>query len=90
MMNIQSKNSDWNVSMDSAHHLQAYFKLFNDATVSGKGHYARGSFKARVVPRSISWSKSCRKNKMELGVILTDAQNDFLFVVASRMEELKN
>nr|GEU41487.1 hypothetical protein [Tanacetum cinerariifolium] len=53
---------------------------------SGKGHYARNCPKPRVWDSKYFMEQMLLAKQDEAGVILTDEQNDFLFVDASRME----
>ncbi|GJQ94691.1 integrase, catalytic region, zinc finger, CCHC-type containing protein [Tanacetum coccineum] len=55
----------------------------------GKGHYARNCPKPRVRDLKYFMEQMLLAKQDEAGVILTDEQNDFLFVDASRMEEIK-
>ncbi|GJW04641.1 hypothetical protein Tco_1563497 [Tanacetum coccineum] len=55
----------------------------------GKGHFARNYPNPRVRDLKYFMEQMLLANKDEAGVLLTDEQNDFLFVDASRMEEIK-
>ncbi|GJT95781.1 retrovirus-related pol polyprotein from transposon TNT 1-94 [Tanacetum coccineum] len=55
----------------------------------GKGHYARNCPKPRVWDSKYFMEQMLLAKQDEARVILTDEQNDFLFVDASRMEEIK-
>ncbi|GJX46944.1 integrase, catalytic region, zinc finger, CCHC-type containing protein [Tanacetum coccineum] len=56
----------------------------------GKGHYARNCPKPRVQDsKYFQWSQVLLAKQDEAGVRLTDEQNDYLFVDASRMEEIE-
>ncbi|GJS80546.1 retrovirus-related pol polyprotein from transposon TNT 1-94 [Tanacetum coccineum] len=55
----------------------------------GKGHYARNCPKPRVRDSKYFMEQMLLAKQDEAGVILTDEQNDFLFVDASRMEEIE-
>nr|GEV71040.1 retrovirus-related Pol polyprotein from transposon TNT 1-94 [Tanacetum cinerariifolium] len=57
---------------------------------SGKGHYARNCPKPRVRDSKYFMEQMLLAKQDEAGVILTDEQNDFLFVDASRMEEIED
>ncbi|GJU55077.1 retrovirus-related pol polyprotein from transposon TNT 1-94 [Tanacetum coccineum] len=66
----------------------------NNSTVqcynySGKGHYARNYPKPRVHDSKYFMEQMLLAKQDEVGVILTDEQNDFLFADASRMEEIE-
>ncbi|GJT84997.1 retrovirus-related pol polyprotein from transposon TNT 1-94, partial [Tanacetum coccineum] len=54
-----------------------------------KGHYARNCPKPRVCDSKYFMEQMLLAKQDEAGVILTDEQNDFLFIDASRMEEIK-
>ncbi|GKD89885.1 ribonuclease H-like domain-containing protein, partial [Tanacetum coccineum] len=56
---------------------------------SKKGHYARICPKLRVRDSKYFMEQMLLANQDKAGVILTDEQNDFLFVDASRIEELE-
>ncbi|GJY67539.1 hypothetical protein Tco_0469777 [Tanacetum coccineum] len=56
---------------------------------SGKRHYARNCPKLRVRDLKYFMEQMLLAKQDEAGVILTDEQNDFLFVDASRMEEIE-
>ncbi|GKB58124.1 retrovirus-related pol polyprotein from transposon TNT 1-94 [Tanacetum coccineum] len=56
---------------------------------SEKGHYARICPKLRVRDSKYFMEQMLLANQDEAGVILTDEQNDFLFVDASRIEEIE-
>ncbi|GJT86324.1 hypothetical protein Tco_1068041 [Tanacetum coccineum] len=56
---------------------------------SGKGHYARNYPKLRVRDSKYFMEQMLLAKQDEAGVILTDEYNDFLFVDASRMEEIE-
>ncbi|GKD49884.1 retrovirus-related pol polyprotein from transposon TNT 1-94 [Tanacetum coccineum] len=56
---------------------------------SGKGHYARNYPKPRVRNSKYFMEQMLLPKQDEAGVILTDAQSDFLFADASRMEEIE-
>ncbi|GJR07543.1 hypothetical protein Tco_0790195 [Tanacetum coccineum] len=56
---------------------------------SGKGHCARNYPKPRVRDSKYFMEQMLLAKQDEAGVILTDEQNDFLFVDASRMEEIE-
>ncbi|GKB18347.1 gag-pol polyprotein, partial [Tanacetum coccineum] len=56
---------------------------------SGKGHYARNCPKPRVRDSKYFMEQMLLAKQDEVGVILTDEQNDFIFVDPSRMEEIK-
>ncbi|GKE64491.1 retrovirus-related pol polyprotein from transposon TNT 1-94, partial [Tanacetum coccineum] len=56
---------------------------------SEKGHYARNCPKPRVRDSNYFMEQMRLAKHDEAGVILTDEQNDFLFVNASRIEEIK-
>ncbi|GJT54088.1 retrovirus-related pol polyprotein from transposon TNT 1-94 [Tanacetum coccineum] len=56
---------------------------------NGKGHYARNCPKPRVRDSKYFMEQVLLAKQDEAEVILTDEQNDFLFVDASRMEEIK-
>nr|GEU97319.1 retrovirus-related Pol polyprotein from transposon TNT 1-94 [Tanacetum cinerariifolium] len=69
--------------------------LGNTSTVqcyncSGKGHYARNYPKPRVWDSKYFMKQILLAKQDEAGVILTDEQNDFIFVDASRMEEIED
>ncbi|GKB01088.1 retrovirus-related pol polyprotein from transposon TNT 1-94 [Tanacetum coccineum] len=55
----------------------------------GKGHYARNCPKPRVRDSKYFMEQMLLAKQDEAGGILTDEQNDFLFVDASRMEEIE-
>ncbi|GJR90710.1 retrovirus-related pol polyprotein from transposon TNT 1-94 [Tanacetum coccineum] len=55
----------------------------------GKGHYARNCPKPRVRDSKYFMEQMLLAKQDEAGVILSDEQNDFLFVDASRMEEIE-
>ncbi|GKB55403.1 integrase, catalytic region, zinc finger, CCHC-type containing protein [Tanacetum coccineum] len=55
----------------------------------GKGHYARNCPKPRVRDSKYFMEQMLLTKQDEAGGILTDEQNDFLFVDASRMEEIE-
>ncbi|GJT75671.1 retrovirus-related pol polyprotein from transposon TNT 1-94, partial [Tanacetum coccineum] len=55
----------------------------------GKGHYARNCPKPRVCDSKYFMEQMLLAKQDEAGVILNDKQNDFLFVDASRMEEIE-
>ncbi|GKF73258.1 gag-pol polyprotein, partial [Tanacetum coccineum] len=66
----------------------------NNSTVqcyncSGKGHYARNYLKPRVRDSKYFMEQMFLAKQDEARVILIDEQNDFLFVDASRMEEIE-
>ncbi|GKC16966.1 integrase, catalytic region, zinc finger, CCHC-type containing protein, partial [Tanacetum coccineum] len=68
--------------------------LENTSTVQcynciGKGHYARNCHKVRVRDSKYFMEQMLLAKQDEAGIILTDEQNDFLFVDASRMEEIE-
>ncbi|GKB55912.1 putative reverse transcriptase domain-containing protein [Tanacetum coccineum] len=75
-VNIQSRNSG-NTST-----VQCY-------NCSRKGHYARNCPKPRVRDSKYFMEQMLLAKQDEAGVILTDEHNDFLFVDASRMEEIE-
>ncbi|GJS72597.1 retrovirus-related pol polyprotein from transposon TNT 1-94 [Tanacetum coccineum] len=54
-----------------------------------KGHYARNCPKPRVCDSKYFMEQMLLAKQDEAGVILTNEQNDFLFVDASRMEEIE-
>ncbi|GJX91494.1 integrase, catalytic region, zinc finger, CCHC-type containing protein [Tanacetum coccineum] len=56
---------------------------------SEKGHYARNCPKPRVRDSKYFMEQMLLAKQDEVGVTLTDEQNDFIFVDASRMEEIK-
>ncbi|GKE90876.1 hypothetical protein Tco_1571971, partial [Tanacetum coccineum] len=56
---------------------------------SGKGHYTRNYPKPRVRESKYFMEQMLLAKQDEARVILTDEHNDFLFVDASRMEEIK-
>ncbi|GKB92661.1 retrovirus-related pol polyprotein from transposon TNT 1-94 [Tanacetum coccineum] len=56
---------------------------------SGKGHYARNCPKPRVRDSKYFMEQMLLAKQDEVGVIITDKQNDFLFADASMMEEIK-
>ncbi|GJR20790.1 integrase, catalytic region, zinc finger, CCHC-type containing protein [Tanacetum coccineum] len=56
---------------------------------SEKGHYARNSPKPRIRDSKYFMKQMLLAKHDATGVILTDEQNDFLFVDASRMKEIK-
>ncbi|GJS55634.1 retrovirus-related pol polyprotein from transposon TNT 1-94 [Tanacetum coccineum] len=56
---------------------------------SGKGHYARNCPKPRVRDSKYFMVQMLLEKQDKAGVILTDEQNDFLFVDALRMEEIE-
>ncbi|GJV52800.1 retrovirus-related pol polyprotein from transposon TNT 1-94 [Tanacetum coccineum] len=56
---------------------------------SGKGHFARNFPKPRVWDSKYFMEQMLLAKQYEAGVILTDEQNDFLFVDALRMEEIE-
>ncbi|GJW40064.1 retrovirus-related pol polyprotein from transposon TNT 1-94 [Tanacetum coccineum] len=56
---------------------------------SEKGHYARNCPKLRVRDSKYYMEQMLLAKHDKAGVILTDEQNDLLFVDASRMEEIK-
>ncbi|GJZ40905.1 putative ribonuclease H-like domain-containing protein [Tanacetum coccineum] len=56
---------------------------------SGKGHYARNCPKPRVRDSKYFMEQMLLAKQDEVGVLLTDEQNDFLFADASRMEEIE-
>ncbi|GJU61745.1 hypothetical protein Tco_1243580, partial [Tanacetum coccineum] len=89
-VNIQSKNSDRNVSKDSSRlPLQDILQHSDANNCSGKGHYARNCPKPRVRDSKYFMEQMLLAKQDEAGVILTDEQNDFLFADASRMEEIE-
>ncbi|GJT55733.1 ribonuclease H-like domain-containing protein [Tanacetum coccineum] len=55
----------------------------------GKGNYARNCPKPRVRDLKYFMEQMLLAKQDEVGVILTDEQNDFLFADASRMEEIE-
>ncbi|GKA39776.1 retrovirus-related pol polyprotein from transposon TNT 1-94 [Tanacetum coccineum] len=55
----------------------------------GKGHYARNCPKPRVQDSKYFMEQVLLAKQDEAGVRLTDEQNDYLFVDASRMEEIE-
>ncbi|GKC33302.1 hypothetical protein Tco_1040596 [Tanacetum coccineum] len=55
----------------------------------GKGHYASNCLKPRVRDSKYFMEQMLLAKPDEAGVILTDEQNNFLFVDASRMEEIE-
>ncbi|GJY36980.1 integrase, catalytic region, zinc finger, CCHC-type containing protein [Tanacetum coccineum] len=56
---------------------------------SRKGYYARNCPKPRVRDSKYFMEQMLLAKQDEVGVILTDEQNDFLFADASRMEEIE-
>ncbi|GJS21991.1 integrase, catalytic region, zinc finger, CCHC-type containing protein [Tanacetum coccineum] len=56
---------------------------------SRKGHYARNCPKPRVHDSKYFMEQMLLAKQDEVGVILTDEHNDFLFADASRMEEIE-
>ncbi|GJV51586.1 integrase, catalytic region, zinc finger, CCHC-type containing protein [Tanacetum coccineum] len=56
---------------------------------SGKGHYPRNCPKLRVRDLKYFMEQMLLAKQDEAGVILTDEHNDFLFIDASRMEEIE-
>ncbi|GKC65013.1 integrase, catalytic region, zinc finger, CCHC-type containing protein [Tanacetum coccineum] len=54
-----------------------------------KGHYARNCLKPRIRDLKYFMEHMLLAKQDEAGVILTNKQNDFLFVDVSRMEEIK-
>ncbi|GJV39741.1 retrovirus-related pol polyprotein from transposon TNT 1-94 [Tanacetum coccineum] len=56
---------------------------------SEKGHYARNCPKPRVRDSKYFMEQMLLAKQDEVGVILTDEENDFLFADASRMEEIE-
>ncbi|GKC30277.1 hypothetical protein Tco_1037571 [Tanacetum coccineum] len=56
---------------------------------SEKGHYARNCLNIIVRDSKYFMEQMMLAQQDEVGVILTDEQNDFLFTDASRMEEIK-
>ncbi|GJS66510.1 ribonuclease H-like domain-containing protein [Tanacetum coccineum] len=56
---------------------------------SGKEHYARNCPKPRVRDSKYFMEQMLLAKQDEAGVLLTDEHNDFLFVDASRMEEIE-
>ncbi|GKE07416.1 retrovirus-related pol polyprotein from transposon TNT 1-94, partial [Tanacetum coccineum] len=56
---------------------------------SEKGHYARNCLKPQVRDSKYFMEQMLLAKQDEAGVILTDEQTDFLFVDASRMEEIE-
>nr|GEX92466.1 hypothetical protein [Tanacetum cinerariifolium] len=63
---------------------QQLFKETNE-----KGHYARNCPKPRIRDSKYFMEQMLLAKLDEAGVILTDEENDFLFVDALRMEEIK-
>ncbi|GKA40907.1 gag-pol polyprotein, partial [Tanacetum coccineum] len=63
--------------------------LKDSSNCSEKGHYARNCPKPRVRDSKYFTEQMLLAKQDEAGVILTDEQNDFLFVDASRMEEVE-
>ncbi|GJR01966.1 hypothetical protein Tco_0524950 [Tanacetum coccineum] len=61
----------------------------NTSTCSGKGHYARNCPKPRVWDSKYFMEQMLLATQDEVGVILTDEKNDFLFADALRMEEIE-
>ncbi|GKB44826.1 retrovirus-related pol polyprotein from transposon TNT 1-94 [Tanacetum coccineum] len=82
-VNIQSNNSrnDGRNIRRTAANVQCY-------NCSEKGHYSRNYPKPRVQDSKYFIGQMLLAKQDEAGVILTDEQNDFLFVDASRMEEI--
>nr|GEX77488.1 hypothetical protein [Tanacetum cinerariifolium] len=56
----------------------------------GKGHYARNYPKPRVQDSKYFMEQMLLAKQDEAGVILTDEQNDILFVDAYRLEEIED
>ncbi|GJR47488.1 integrase, catalytic region, zinc finger, CCHC-type containing protein [Tanacetum coccineum] len=83
-INIQSKNSgnDGRNTRRSATNVQCY-------NYSEKGHSARNCTKPKVQDSKYFMEQMLLAKHNEAGVTLTDEQNDFLVVDASRMEEIK-
>ncbi|GJW14262.1 hypothetical protein Tco_0018395 [Tanacetum coccineum] len=84
-VNIQSRNSEGSFQNSSSEILQ----LIQCYNCSGKGHYARNYPKPRVRDSKYFMEQMLLAKQDEAGVILTDEQNDFLFAVALRMEEIE-
>ncbi|GKD45967.1 hypothetical protein Tco_1270612 [Tanacetum coccineum] len=63
--------------------------MFNATTVVRKGYYAHNFPKPRVQDSKYFMEQILLAKQDEAGVILTDEHNDFLFVDASRMEEIE-
>nr|GEZ99113.1 hypothetical protein [Tanacetum cinerariifolium] len=57
---------------------------------SGKGHYSRNCPKPRVWDSKYFMEQMLLAKKDEVGVIITDEQNDFLYADASRLEEIED
>ncbi|GKC43286.1 hypothetical protein Tco_1061008 [Tanacetum coccineum] len=69
--------------------LQELLQMFNATTVVRKGYYAHNFPKPRVQDSKYFMEQILLAKQDEAGVILTDEHNDFLFVDASRMEEIE-
>ncbi|GJR25398.1 hypothetical protein Tco_1101630 [Tanacetum coccineum] len=80
-------------------YLQQFEKLVNASRAKNldkshdplveRGHYARNCPKPRVRDSKYFMEQMLLAKHDEAGVILTNEQNDFLFVDASRMEEIE-
>ncbi|GKD26344.1 gag-pol polyprotein [Tanacetum coccineum] len=92
---VQEEIIEGNNVQNDAGNIQRTLRTMSSGTVSNvqcyncseKGHYARNCLKPRVQDSKYFIEQMLQAKQDEAGVILTDEQNDFLFVDASQMEE---
>nr|GEX95961.1 retrovirus-related Pol polyprotein from transposon TNT 1-94 [Tanacetum cinerariifolium] len=94
---VQEEVIESNTVQNDAGNIQRTLRTASSGTVanvqcyncSEKGHYARNCLKPRIKYSKYFMEHILLAKQDEAGVILTDEQNNFLFVDASRMEEIK-